>query len=90
MLTIYTGVARKSASPQYIEGRELHVGVLGNDRLRVPPLSHLLNAAEEARPLFDDISLRPPLVQRRLPLIGMPGISRRASLYFTPHQGMPI
>jgi prepilin-type N-terminal cleavage/methylation domain len=60
-LTIYTGVARKSASPQRS--------------------ADFLNAAGKFTPAFDDISLRPPLVLRGVPLIGMPGICRRASLY---------
>jgi len=38
----------------------------------------LLNGAEQITGAFDDISVRTPLVLRRLPLIGMTGIRRRA------------
>jgi D-alanine-D-alanine ligase len=41
---------------QYIEGRELYVGLLGNHRLQVFPIweMHLSNLPEEARPIATD------------------------------------
>jgi type IV fimbrial biogenesis protein FimT len=47
----------------------------------------LLNAAENFTDAFDDISVGTPLVLRRLPLIGVPGMRRRPSLYSRRTQG---
>ena len=71
---IHEQVGTAAIAEQYIEGRELYVGVLGNTRLRVLPVWELKfgNMAQGARPIATEKVKHDPNYQERAGILDGP------------------
>jgi D-alanine-D-alanine ligase len=71
---IHERIGTAAIAEQYIEGRELYVGVLGNKRLRVLPVWELKfgNLAEGARPIATEKVKHDPSYQERAGIVDGP------------------
>src|ERR1700732_1492243 len=80
---IHERVGTAAIAEQYIEGRELYVGVLGNDRLRVLPVWELQfgNMAEGARCIATEKVKHDPDYQERRGILHGPAKDLAPELY---------
>ena len=71
---IHDRIGTAAIAEQYIEGRELYVGVLGNERLRVLPVWELKfgNLAQSAWPIATEKIKHDPSYQERLGIVDGP------------------
>ena len=71
---IHERIGTAAIAEQYIEGRELYVGVLGNKRLRVLPVWELKfgNMAQGARPIATEKVKHDPNYQERVGILDGP------------------
>jgi D-alanine-D-alanine ligase len=80
---IHERIGTAAIAEQYIEGRELYVGVLGNDRLRVLPVWELQfgNMAEGARHIATEKVKHDPDYQERWGILHGPAKDLAPELY---------
>jgi D-alanine-D-alanine ligase len=80
---IHERIGTAAIAEQYIEGRELYVGVLGNDRLRVLPVWELQfgNMAEGARRIATEKVKHDPDYQERWGILHGPAKDLAPELY---------
>src|SRR5262249_58182164 len=64
---IHEQIGTAAIAEQFIDGREIYVGVLGNDRLRVLPICELKfgNLSESSRPIATEKVKHDPSYQER-------------------------
>jgi D-alanine-D-alanine ligase len=80
---IHERIRTAAIAEQYIEGRELYVGVLGNERLRVLPVWELKfgNLAQGAWPIATEKIKHDPIYQERLGIVDGPAKDLAPELY---------
>jgi D-alanine-D-alanine ligase len=80
---IHERIGTAAIAEQYIEGRELYVGVLGNERLRVLPVWELKfgSMAESAWPIATEKVKRDPNYQERVGILDGPAKELAPELY---------
>ena len=80
---IHERIGTAAIAEQYIEGRELYVGVLGNERLRVLPVWELKfgSMAESAWPIATQKVKRDPNYQERVGILDGPAKELAPELY---------
>ncbi len=80
---IHERIGTAAIAEQYIEGRELYVGVLGNQRLRVLPVWELKfgSMAESAWPIATQKVKRDPNYQERVGILDGPAKELAPELY---------
>ena len=80
---IHERIGTAAIAEQYIEGRELYVGVLGNERLRVLPVWELKfgSMAESAWPIATEKVKRDPNYQERVGIVDGPAKELAPELY---------
>jgi D-alanine-D-alanine ligase len=80
---VHERIGTAAIAEQYIEGRELYVGVLGNDRLRVLPVWELQfgNMAEGARHIATEKVKHDPDYQERWGILHGPAKDLAPELY---------
>src|SRR5262249_9091912 len=80
---IHERIGTAAIAEQYIEGRELYVGVLGNERLRVLPVWELKfkNLAQGARPIATEKVKHDPSYQERAGIVDGPAKDLAPELY---------
>src|SRR5215510_7648463 len=80
---IHERIGTAAIAEQYIEGRELYVGVLGNERLRVLPVWELKfgSMAQSAWPIATEKLKRDPKYQERVGILDGPAKELAPELY---------
>jgi D-alanine-D-alanine ligase len=80
---IHERIGTAAIAEQYVEGRELYVGVLGNERLRVLPVWELKfgSMAESAWPIATQKVKRDPSYQERVGILDGPAKELAPELY---------
>jgi D-alanine-D-alanine ligase len=80
---IHERIGTAAIAEQYIEGRELYVGVLGNERLRVLPVWELKfgNLAEGAWPIATEKVKHDPSYQKRVGIVDGPAKDLAPEVY---------
>src|SRR5215470_13724985 len=80
---IHERIGTAAIAEQYIEGRELYVGVLGNDRLRVLPVWELQfgSLAEGAWPIATEKVKHDPSYQERVGIVDGPAKGLAPEIY---------
>jgi len=80
---IHERIGTAAIAEQYIEGREIYVGVLGNERLRVLPVWELKfgSLAEGAWPIATEKAKHDPSYQERVGIVDGPAKNLAPELY---------